>query len=212
MGGFGSGRPSGWGSDKVEACRSINVNDLHRAGCLSPNWQGIWQWKRDGETVAAVGIRGDQARFSLDYRVRIRDGDWEHVVEIVNIDRVQCRFGGQRPYFICPGAPSGNGCGRRVVKLHLAERNFLCRHCCQLTYSSQCECPTSRLRRKALKRIAQLGGDSSTGAFVPRPKGMWKSTFERLRRQAFDLQMDADEAFDSRYAKMEEYGKRRGID
>ena len=210
MGGLGSGRRSGRGHDKVEACRSINVNDLQRAGCLSPGWQGSWHWKRDGETVATVGIRGDQERFNLNYRVRLSGGDWEHVVEIVNIARVPCRFGGRRPFFICPGASSGNACGRRVVNLYLGGRNFLCRHCCQLTYRSQCEDPTIRLRRKALKSIAQLGGDSSTGAFVPRPKGMWKRTFERLRRQAFDLEMDADEAFDSRYAQMEEYVKKRG--
>ncbi len=32
MGGFGSGRPSGSGRDTVEACRSIDVNGLHRDG------------------------------------------------------------------------------------------------------------------------------------------------------------------------------------
>ena len=34
MGGLGSGRPSGSGRAKVEACRSIDVNRLHREGCL----------------------------------------------------------------------------------------------------------------------------------------------------------------------------------
>ena len=35
MGGFGSGRPSGQGGrDKVEECRSLDVNRLHREGCL----------------------------------------------------------------------------------------------------------------------------------------------------------------------------------
>jgi hypothetical protein len=32
MGGFGSGRPAG--RRKVEACRSIDANRLHRKGCL----------------------------------------------------------------------------------------------------------------------------------------------------------------------------------
>ena len=34
MGGLGSGRPTGSGRDTVEACRSIDVNQLHRKGCL----------------------------------------------------------------------------------------------------------------------------------------------------------------------------------
>jgi hypothetical protein len=36
MGAFGSGRPSGFGRNKVEACRSIDVNRLHRERCLRP--------------------------------------------------------------------------------------------------------------------------------------------------------------------------------
>jgi len=38
MGGIGSGRPGGSGRDTVEACRSINVNRLHREGCLRAGW------------------------------------------------------------------------------------------------------------------------------------------------------------------------------
>ena len=44
MGGLGSGRPSGSGRSTVEACRSIDVNRLHREGCLRPGWGGGWQW------------------------------------------------------------------------------------------------------------------------------------------------------------------------
>ena len=40
MGGFGSGRPSGSGRDTVEACRSLDVNRLHREGCLRAGWCG----------------------------------------------------------------------------------------------------------------------------------------------------------------------------
>ena len=51
MGGLGSGRSSGSGRDKVEACRAIDVNHLQRPGCLRPGWSGGWQWTRDGERV-----------------------------------------------------------------------------------------------------------------------------------------------------------------
>jgi len=90
MGGFGSGRPSGFGRDTVESCRSIDVNRLH-----------------------------------LSYRVRVAGGDWEDVAETV---RISCRFGGTRPYFICPGVVNGIPCCQRVVKLHGSGRYFLCRH------------------------------------------------------------------------------------
>jgi hypothetical protein len=29
-----------------------------------------------------------------------------------------CRFGGVRPYFVCPGIVNGIACGRRVLKLY----------------------------------------------------------------------------------------------
>ena len=54
MGGFGSGRPSGSGGGKVEDCLSINVNRLHKAGCLRPGCAGGWHWRRDGERVASI--------------------------------------------------------------------------------------------------------------------------------------------------------------
>jgi hypothetical protein len=71
MGGFGSGRPSGSGRDKVEACRSIDANRLHKAGCLRPGWCGSWQWTREGEKVAWIDLRAGADRLHLTYRVRI---------------------------------------------------------------------------------------------------------------------------------------------
>ena len=106
MGGLGSGRPSGSGRSTVEACRSIDVNRLHKAGCLGPGWCGAWQWKREGENVASINLRAEADRLHLSYRVRIGGGEWEDVAETVRIAHVPCRFGGTRPYFICPGVPS----------------------------------------------------------------------------------------------------------
>jgi hypothetical protein len=41
----------------VEACRAIDVNWLHREGCLFAGWTGGWQWTRDGEKVASINLR-----------------------------------------------------------------------------------------------------------------------------------------------------------
>jgi hypothetical protein len=52
-------------------------------------------------------------------------------------------------------------------------------------------------RRAAPTKIRQrLGGQSGLAALFPdRPKGMWRWTHERLREQAFEAEMLADEAF-----------------
>ncbi|PLS86916.1 MAG: hypothetical protein CYG60_04715 [Actinobacteria bacterium] len=45
----------------------------------------------------------------------------------------RCNFGGQRPWFSCPGS----GCGRRVAILYGPTLPLLCRVCRGLAYASQ---------------------------------------------------------------------------
>ncbi len=171
MGGFGSGRPGGSGRNTVESCRSIDVNRLHREGCLEPSWWGGWQWTWDGEKVASITLRAEDDRLRLSYRVRVGDGEWEDVTESVRIVSVPCCFGGTRPYFICPGVVNGIACSRRVAKLYGPGRYFLCRHCYRLAYASQSEGPWDRTLRKANKIRMRLGGDPGMAApFSKRPR------------------------------------------
>jgi hypothetical protein len=196
MGGFGSGRPSGSGRSTVEACRSIDVNRLHREGCLCGGWMGGWQWSRDGEKVASINLRTDHDRLDLTYRVRIGSGEWGDVTESIRIVRLPCRFGGTRPFFICPGVVNGTVCGRRVANLHGPGRYFLCRHCYRLANACQSEGGWDRTLRRASKIRQRLGGDSGMAApFPPKPKGMWRRTYERLRERGFEAEIRADEAF-----------------
>ncbi len=196
MGGFGSGRPSGSGRTTVEACRSIDVNRLNKTGCLRAGWTGGWQWTRDGERVAWINLRAEHDRLHLTYRMRTGSGEWEDVAETVRIICVPCRFGGERPYFICPGVANGIACGRRVAKLHGPGRYFLCRHCYRLAHASQSEGAWDRTLRRANKIRQRLGGDPGMAApFPAKPKGMWRRTYERLREQGFNAEMLADEAF-----------------
>ena len=196
MGGLGSGRPGGSGRSKVEACRSIDINRLHKTGCLGAGWSGGWEWTRDGERVAWINLRAEADRLQLSYRVRIGGGEWKDVEETVLIVRVPCRFGGTRPYFICPGVVNGVICGRRVAKLHGPGRYFLCRHCYRLAHASQNEGGWDRALRRANKIRQRLGGDPGLcSPFPGRPKGMWRRTYDRLQEQAFEAEMLADEAF-----------------
>jgi hypothetical protein len=194
MGGFGSGRPSGSGRNTVESCRSIDVNRLNREGCLEPGWRGSWQWTRDGEKVASISLRAEVGSLRLSCRVRIGGGEWEAVEENIDIARVPCRFGGSRPYFLCPGVVKGVTCGRRVAKLHGLGRYFLCRHCYRLAYASQSEGGWDRALRRANKIRQRLGGDPGM-AFPDRPKGMWRRTYDRLRDNAFEAEILADQIF-----------------
>ena len=196
MGGLGSGRPSGSRREKVEACRSIDINRLHKTGCLRAGWAGGWQWMRDGERIAWINLRAEMDRVHLSYRWRVAGGEWKDVEETVRIVRAPCRFGGSRPYFICPGVVNGVTCGRRVAKLHGPGRYFLCRHCYRLAHASRSEGAWDRKRRRANKIRQRLGGDPGMAApFPKKPKGMWRRTYERLREQAFEAEMLADEAF-----------------
>jgi hypothetical protein len=197
MGGLGSGRSSGFGRDKVEACRSIDVNRLHKAGCLCAGWRGGWQWTRVDEKVASIDLRVEAEGLHLSYRVRVAGGDWERVVETVRILRMPCRFGGARPYFICPGVVNGVACGRRVAKLFRSGRYFLCWHCYRLAHASQSESGWERALRRANRIRQRLGGEPGMVApFPQRPKGMWRRTYERLRTRAFAAELLADTAFE----------------
>ena len=78
----------------------------------------------------------------------------------------QLGFQGSRAYFICPGPRNGTDCGRRITKLHLSQRYFLCRHCNQLAYKSQFEQPLHR----ALS--LDLGGQTKRGSALVSVPGL----------------------------------------
>jgi hypothetical protein len=214
MGGIGSGRPSGSGRGTVEACRTLDVNRLHREGCLHAGWVGGWQWTSDGERVASISLRAEVDRLHLTYRMRIGGGDRQDVTETLRIVRVACRFGSARPFFICPGVVNGIVCGRRVAKLHLSWRYFLCRHCHRLGHASQSEDASDRTFRRTNKIRQRLGGDPGMAApFASRPKGMWRRTYKRLLVEVFETEIRAEEAFELRaerlLARVDNPGRRR---
>ena len=153
-------------------------------------------WTRDDKVVASISLRAEKDRLDLSYRVQISGGEWEDVAETVRIVRVRCRYGGARPYFICPGVVDGVACRRRVAKLYVGGRYFLCRHCYRLRYACQSEDELDRARRRADKLTRRLGPSSRSGSEFPdRPRGMWRRTYDRLRAEAIEAEMVADEIF-----------------
>lgn len=146
----------------------------------------------------------DVGRLTLTYRQRGHGGDqWTPVTEVVTVDMVPCRFGGARPFFVCPGVVNGRHCGRRVVKLYLRGRYFLCRHCNRLGYQSQLEHTCGRaLQRANCIRVKLGGAPGMASPFPPKPKGMHWLTYERLERQVWEAEAVADAHLIQRFRRL----------
>jgi hypothetical protein len=193
MGGVGSG--NWYRFDKKTTtgeCQSVDVRYLHREGLLTPGRWFSLRWSRAGRETGsiriAVGGNDKPQRALLLYRHRIGPGDeWEDVQEHVSLDWTACKFGGERPWFICPAA----GCGRRVAHLYGLGRYFLCRHCYDLVYESQRDNAMYRGLHKAQAIRERLGGSANmTKPFPEKPKGMHWKTYERLWWEHHEAEME----------------------
>lgn len=196
MGGVGSG--DWYRFDKKTTtgeCHSIDVRYLHRRDLLKPGRCFSLRWSRAGRETGSIRVmvagdgrpasaRGE--RVVLLYRHRLPGGEWEDVTEPVPLGWTPCNFGGERPWFLCPGIRPGSsaGCGRRVAVLYGPGKYFLCRHCYGLSYKSQRENKVFRALHKAQAVRERLGGSASMlEPFPEKPKGMHWRTYERLREE-----------------------------
>jgi hypothetical protein len=168
---------------------------------------------RDGERVAWIEFRRDEDCLVVSYRIRRHGGEWQDVEQPTRIVWMPCRFGGARPYFVCPGSVNGIACSRRVTKLFGAGTYFLCRHCYRLAYVSQREDRYDRALRRANNIRMRLGGDPGTASLLPRrPKGMHERTYQRLQSKILDAEVLAGERltiFMERLQKIDRRGKRQ---
>jgi hypothetical protein len=180
MGGYGSG--NWYRSDSratTESQHRIDIRWLKGQGDLQPGSIGALSWSWGKDKTGSVRYRVGTDRMVLSYRYRHYGGAWEPVELNISFDQTPCNYGGYRKWFHCPR------CWTRVAVLYGAGKYFLCRHCYNLTYSSQQEGKVDRLIRKARKIRRQLG--ASENLFEPiifKPKNMHQKTFDRLRQKA----------------------------
>jgi hypothetical protein len=201
MGGLGSGRRKDRGRKTVESYWMLDVDQLSKKGCLRPGWSGACQWT-DGNEGFSINIRAEAERVRLSYTVR-GDGEWEDIGDTIPIVHFPCRFGGSRAYFICPGPGYGTECGRRITKLRLSRRYFLCRHCNRLPYASQYEQSWQRALKRANKLKHRLGIDVGIAEpFPDKPKGMWVRTYGCLLDEILQTEMLANEAQSNRFKRL----------
>ena len=202
MGGLGSGRWKNRARETVESYCVIDVNQLSKKGCLRAGCSSTCLWIV-GNEVFSINLRAEAERLHLSYTLRVEGGEHENTAETIPIVHLRCRFGGSRAYFICPGPGDGTDCGRRMIKLHLSRRHFLCRHCNQLAYASQHEETWQRALRRANKLKQRLGiGVGIDEPFPVKSKGMWARTYSFQLNEILQAEIAANEARTNRFKRL----------
>ncbi len=200
MGGPGSGNAYRWGAKaSTGACDRFDVTGLYRGGWLRPGAVGSARWERGGRVTSSIGwavVGEDGAATAVELRYA---AGGEEVRTRVALAWTACYFGGQRPWFVCPGA----GCGRRAAVLY-GGRFFRCRRCHGLAYESTRQSPGERALGKAQRIRVRLGGTANMlEPFPSRPKGMHRRTYERVAREAAAAERAYGAEAEARMAGME---------
>lgn len=181
MGGYGSGDWYRWNTKAtVESHYKIDIRWMKKQGYLHPVSVGTLSGGSHGAKYNSIGFRVETDRLVLNYHNQQNGGAWERIEDEIFFTWTLCNYGGNRQWFLCPG------CNRRVAIVY-GGKYYRCRHCHNLTYSSQRESKSDRLIRKAQKIRVRLG--VRRNLLVPilfKPKNMHQKTFDRLRREADD--------------------------
>ena len=204
MGGIGSGRQGG--RPTVDAGFPLDINRLLRDGQIVPGrWvQGTLHWTvvETGREVASLGYEAnllDPDAAWMRLRYAIGEGEARRAFDYkvaLTVTRPPC--GGLRWWFLCPAS------GRRCAKLHRPPGGdlFASRQAWRLGYASQRVAPLERAMETARDRAARLrrrlGGAGSGFPYAdvpPRPKGMWRKTYRRLRREIVEAERRAQAIF-----------------
>jgi hypothetical protein len=185
MGGSGSGNRYRFDSKTLtEHCLSIDVRRLNRKRCLDPGLRYTWKW----ENGCNIVIETRSETIELFYGIIRNEHQHEDVHLTVPLSWSSCNYGGNRSWFICPG----KRCGRRVAKLYLSGKYFLCRHCHDLVYLSQRQTKAFRLLDKAQKLCRRLGAENCNDLYAtPKPKGMHWKTYKRLVNKAEEIEQES---------------------
>jgi hypothetical protein len=173
VGGIGSGRLY---KNPIESsfCR-LDVRNLHGQGKLSVGTSFALEWKRGHKVLARVFIAAKASRLTIRLQ-EWRDDGIRSEVETVDLTWTPCRFGGKRPWFVCPT----KGCDRRVAILY-GKDGFACRRCRRFSYPSQRIPPNDRALARAQDLRIRLGGSVDISQPIPpKPKGMHTWTYTRL--------------------------------
>ena len=220
VGGFGSGRQGR--RPTVEEGFSLDINGLLRDRGITP---GGWRWGTLRWTVVGTGREVSSLSYEanladpdaawLRLRYTMGDGEARQTFDYrVGLTTTRPPRGGLRWWFLCPSS------GRRCAKLHRPPGGdlFAARQAWRLGYASQRVAPLERRRQSAHDRASRirrrLGGEGNSFPyctnFQPRPRGMWRRTYKRLRREALEAEREAEALFWKGAAAIVEQADRAG--
>jgi len=202
LGGFGSGPRVRSERELVENCLTIDINQLIRNGAVDGRAR-VLTWEHKGREVASAhySLSGGKVvvmMVCIDRTSGCRDFE----LQVVETTATPCNYGGKKWFLICPGRVreleemgiyntlgDGGECGRRVGKLYRPPggKQFLCRHCLNLTYLSTRVSADMRMARRAMAVRKRLGQRDPEEPFPPRPRGMHHQTYRRLQAECLAL-------------------------
>jgi hypothetical protein len=156
---------------------SLDIRELFRQG-QSGDLLVVWREDFEDRRLGHALLRWRAGDLVLNWRVfespllTRRGGE-----DAVGVVHRQSSIGGHKPLFVCSGCRAG----REVI--FYTDSGWACRTCHKLNYASQ---HLSTIDRKELrfKELVRLGAKG------PRPKGMWRSTHQKLRREYLALRRE----------------------
>lgn len=186
MGGYGSGNWHRYNSKTTtESQHMIDIRWMKKHGKLVSGATGLLSWARRGKESGSARYRLKSDRLILEYQSNQNGGEWENIEDQIFFEWTPCNYGRRRQWFLCPD------CSKRVAVIY-GGKYFRCRHCHNLTYSSQQESKPDRLMRKTRKIRTRLGASNDlTKPILFKPKNMHQKTFDRLRREADDANVQS---------------------
>src|SRR5262245_24978828 len=119
MGGLGSGRRYRYGTKQtVEDCRRLDVRYLQKKGYLTANNLASLAWRDvTVKETSSLLLVISETHVRLVYHSRRGEEAWKDIEETVPLVWTSCHYGGNRPWFLCPGVVNGRSCRRRVAIL-----------------------------------------------------------------------------------------------
>jgi hypothetical protein len=157
------GRRYGWGRDTTDETRAISMSRLREWGMLCGlSGQRSIIWSQHGRETGKIGVCVDTFSDTpnIKFHYNSRSGpteEWQEVKYSFPLEKIPCRFGGYKWYFICGLSRNGVYCGRRVRMLYEIGKYYGCRHCARLSYDS---CNQSKRFRSGMWRILSQGWKS----------------------------------------------------
>ena len=151
---------------RCESYESIDLAWLSHGGTYDAQTPRTWKYIGGGLEITAY-----PGPWSVELHA-------EGLVHRIALTYTKTRFGGRRPWFVCPH------CQKRRRVLRYVSKSMACRACFDLRYASQIEDPMSRAARQRRRLIEKVGGTDPGREFPLKPKGMHWKTYRAIEAKA----------------------------